>query len=162
MKTYKKFKDSAKVDNSRIRKIKESPLIPTLRFFRRRRIGPSISSLKRLTRHERTHPYSSFPTTKGNVFVVLDDSLIERNGKRFARRATLFQSGSRTRQKLCRGIRFEDQHFGVRTRNTKIIDTRTVLFSQCIQRVHDCQAGSKTNSFGEERVSRKEALVFQN
>lgn len=159
MKTYKKFKDSAKVDNSRIRKIKESPLIPTLRFFRRRRIGPSISSLKRLTRHERTHPYSSFPTTKGNVFVVLDDSLIERNGKRFARRATLFQSGSRTRQKLCRGIRFEDQR-GTHTKYKNNRHTHSAFFT--IQRVHDCQAGSKTNSFGEERVSRKEALVFQN
>lgn len=60
-----------------------------LRFFRRWRISPSISSLKWFTRHARTHPYSSFPTTKKSMFVVP-------RVRRFP-----YQKGSKTIRETC-------------------------------------------------------------
>lgn len=113
---------------------KKSSLIPTLRFFRRRRISPSISSLKWLTRHaRRTHPYSSFPTTKRNMFVVPRVGRFPyRKGSKTirARRATLFQSGSLvSRGKKTVGSRnpLEDQR-GARKKCKNKIDAHAQCF----------------------------------
>lgn len=105
-----------------------------LRFFRRRRISPSISSLKWLTRHaRRTHPYSSFPTTKRNMFVVPRVGRFPyRKGSKTirARRATLFQSGSLvSRGKKTVGSRnpLEDQR-GARKKCKNKIDAHAQCF----------------------------------